>query len=83
LRGMTTKKERAARELLAQAIEWAGSKPGLAVEMRVSEQTIREWTVRGRVPATPARLLGMLLALSKGTKGTKGSARDLELILRG
>lgn len=59
---MTTSKERRAQAAIRRAIDWAGSKSALAAECRVSDQTIREWLTKGRVPATPARLLAILMA---------------------
>lgn len=60
--GMLTAKQRKAQKLLNRAVDWAGSVPFLAGEMRVSTQTVQEWVKLGRVPATPARLLALLMA---------------------
>ena len=54
-------KNRKAKAKILEAVEWAGGLSHLAAEMRVSDQTIREWLKLGRVPPTPARLLSMLM----------------------
>jgi len=74
-----TRKQRAGRAILERAVTWAGSKPALAAELRVSETTIREWIVMGRAPGPAARLLAKLLV---GEDGFSDDERELERALR-
>jgi len=55
-------KNRKAKAVVLEAVEWAGGLAPLAAEMRVSEQTVREWLKLGRVPPTPARLMAILVS---------------------